>query len=99
MDEQGALFVENLYIDGFPYLDALVGGWFHQDFDLAGGTLEEVVAESRPEKVSLCFECRVVRDPGHVIQGPIHMCCPGRWRSSAKHSAKWQIRCGALTGK
>ena len=26
------------------HLDALVGGWFHQDFDLAGGTLEEVVA-------------------------------------------------------
>ena len=36
--------MDNLYIDSFPYLDALVGGWFHQDFDLAGGTLEEVVA-------------------------------------------------------
>ena len=36
--------MESLYIDSFPYLDALVGGWFHQDFDLAGGTLEEVVA-------------------------------------------------------
>lgn len=36
--------MDNLYIDSFPYLDALVGGWFHQDVDLAGGTLEEVVA-------------------------------------------------------
>jgi hypothetical protein len=31
--------VDNQYIDSFPCLDALVGGWFHQDFDLAGGTL------------------------------------------------------------
>jgi CdiI immunity protein len=36
--------VENPYIESFPYLDALVGGWFHQDFDLEGDTLEEVVA-------------------------------------------------------
>jgi hypothetical protein len=27
-----------------PFLDALIGGWFHQDFDLAGDTLEEVIA-------------------------------------------------------
>jgi hypothetical protein len=34
----------NQYLDAYPYLDALVGGWFHQDFDLDGGSLEEVIA-------------------------------------------------------
>ena len=33
----------------FPYLDALIGGWFHQDFDIAGDTLEAVIAAFRKE--------------------------------------------------
>lgn len=33
--------------DKYPYLDALVGGWFHQDFDIDGNTLEEVLASYR----------------------------------------------------
>jgi hypothetical protein len=33
--------------DTYPYLDALVGGWFHQDFDIDGNTLEEVLASYR----------------------------------------------------
>src|SRR5436309_645897 len=31
------------YVDAYPYLDALVGGWFHQDFDLDGDTLEDLI--------------------------------------------------------
>ena len=27
----------------YPYLDTLIGGWLHQDFDSAGDMLEEVV--------------------------------------------------------
>jgi CdiI immunity protein len=29
----------------YPHLASFLGGWFHQDFDLVGSTLEEVVAE------------------------------------------------------
>jgi hypothetical protein len=32
------------YLEAYPYLDALVGGWFHQDFDIDGGSLEDVIA-------------------------------------------------------
>jgi hypothetical protein len=28
---------------GFPMLADLMGGWFHQDFDIEGGTLAEVM--------------------------------------------------------
>jgi hypothetical protein len=28
----------------YPYLHAFIGGWFHQDYDLDGETLEEIVA-------------------------------------------------------
>jgi hypothetical protein len=28
---------------GFPTLAGLMGGWFHQDFDIEGGTLTEVM--------------------------------------------------------
>jgi hypothetical protein len=28
----------------YPFLDALIGGWFHQDFDIEGDTLEAVIA-------------------------------------------------------
>jgi len=27
----------------YPYLNAFIGGWFHQDYDLDGETLEEIV--------------------------------------------------------
>ena len=27
----------------YPYLNAFIGGWFHQDFDIDGDTLEEIV--------------------------------------------------------
>jgi hypothetical protein len=27
----------------FPRLDNLMGGWFHQDFDIEGNTLEEII--------------------------------------------------------
>lgn len=33
----------------FPDLAAFMGGWFHQDFDIHGGTLEEVVAAFKAE--------------------------------------------------
>ena len=29
----------------YPHLASFLGGWFNQDFDLFGSTLEEVVAE------------------------------------------------------
>jgi hypothetical protein len=31
----------------YPELETLMGGWFHQDFDLNGETLEEVIAAYR----------------------------------------------------
>jgi hypothetical protein len=31
----------------YPELETLIGGWFHQDFDINGNTLEEVVAAYR----------------------------------------------------
>jgi len=33
----------------FPELAAFIGGWFHQDFDLHGDSLEAVVAAFRSE--------------------------------------------------
>lgn len=35
------------HLDSYPYLDSLVGGWFHQDFDIDGSTLEDVLASYR----------------------------------------------------
>jgi hypothetical protein len=31
----------------YPELETLIGGWFHQDFDLNGNTLEEVIGAYR----------------------------------------------------
>ena len=31
----------------YPFLDALIGGWFHQDFDIAGDTLAVAIASFR----------------------------------------------------
>jgi hypothetical protein len=31
----------------FPYLASLIGGYFHQDFDLNGNTLEEIIETSK----------------------------------------------------
>ena len=31
----------------YEYLDSLIGGWFHQDFDINGSTLEEIMASYR----------------------------------------------------
>lgn len=42
------------YSDQYPYLDHLLGGYFHQDFDLVGDVpevLAEFVAVQRPEVV------------------------------------------------
>ena len=33
----------------FPHLASFMGGYFHQDFDINGNTLEAVVATSRAE--------------------------------------------------
>ena len=33
----------------FPELAAFMGGWFHQDFDIHGDSLEEVVAAFKTE--------------------------------------------------
>jgi hypothetical protein len=33
----------HVYFDSYPYLDSLIGGWFHQDLDLEGDTLEEIL--------------------------------------------------------
>ena len=33
--------------DPYPFLRQLIGGWFHQDFDLGGGSLEEILASYR----------------------------------------------------
>src|SRR5215475_14377033 len=29
----------------YPFLRQLLGGWFHQDFDIDGETLEEIIAK------------------------------------------------------
>ena|ERR1700690_2181899 len=31
----------------YSFLDSLIGGWFHQDFDVNGDTLEEILASYR----------------------------------------------------
>ncbi len=31
----------------YPEIEHLMGGWFHQDFDVVGSTLEAVIAEYR----------------------------------------------------
>jgi hypothetical protein len=35
--------------DEYPDLDGLLGGYFHQDFDLAGSNLQEIIATYRAE--------------------------------------------------
>jgi hypothetical protein len=35
------------YVTSYPYLGHLLGGWFHQDFDLVGDSLEEIVGDFR----------------------------------------------------
>lgn len=35
--------------ESFPDLHAFLGGWFHQDFDIHGDSLEEVVAAFKAE--------------------------------------------------
>lgn len=38
------------YIEQYPYLFNLIGGWFHQDFSLEGNnTFEEIIAAFRNE--------------------------------------------------
>ncbi len=33
------------YLKGpYPHLDQLIGGWFHQDFDIEGETLEQIIS-------------------------------------------------------
>lgn len=52
------------YFESYPHLDALVGGWFHQDFDVDGGTLEEVMASYRgraPEDERLGAQADIMR--------------------------------------
>jgi hypothetical protein len=36
-----------LLMSDYPQLETLVGGWFHQDFDINGDTLEEIIAAYR----------------------------------------------------
>ncbi|HEX3435661.1 MAG TPA: contact-dependent growth inhibition system immunity protein [Pseudacidobacterium sp.] len=36
-----------LYTDNYPYLDNLLGCYFHQDFDIEGDTIEEIIAAYR----------------------------------------------------
>jgi len=31
--------------ESYPFLRQLLGGWFHQDFDIDGDTLEEILAK------------------------------------------------------
>lgn len=37
---------------GFPYLNYLLGAYFHQDFDINGSTLEEIIAASKKDFVA-----------------------------------------------
>ena len=30
--------------ESYPQLDSLIGGWFHQDFDIVGNAIEEIIA-------------------------------------------------------
>ena len=43
----------------YPHLRAFLGAWFHQDFDLDGETLEDIVARYR--EVSPRFEIDATR--------------------------------------
>jgi hypothetical protein len=38
--------MSHLYLqEPYPFLRQLLGGWFHQDFDVDGDTLEEILAK------------------------------------------------------
>ncbi len=39
----------DIYDDKYPNLASLLGGYFHQDFDIHGDTLEEIVGLYRKE--------------------------------------------------
>jgi CdiI immunity protein len=45
---KGSYFGEHEY----PFLDALIGGWFHADWDIEGDTLEAVIASYKKVYVS-----------------------------------------------
>lgn len=37
---------------GFPYLNYLLGAYFHQDFEINGNTLEEIIATCKKDFVA-----------------------------------------------
>ena len=45
--------------ESYPYLSQLLGSWFHQDFDIDGETLEEILA--RYKAVSSVAETRATK--------------------------------------
>jgi hypothetical protein len=56
----------------YPQLETLIGGWFHQDFDINGDTLDEIIAAYRgvtpvDQQRSLAIEIeRFLNEPGDV---------------------------------
>jgi hypothetical protein len=56
----------------YPQLEILMGGWFHQDFDINGDTLDEIIAAYRgvtpfDQQRSLATEIeRFLNEPGDV---------------------------------
>lgn len=52
----------------FAALESLIGGWFHQDFDLEGDTLEEIVGKYR-QVTPLPEQLDVVADIQRFLAG------------------------------
>jgi contact-dependent growth inhibition (CDI) system CdiI-like immunity protein len=91
----------------YPFPDALIGGWFHQDFDIAGNTLEEVItsykkvdapedlADARAEIERLLGRC----DDQELTREVIRLFEPGvdpeAWGMSTR---QWLMRIHALLG-
>src|SRR5580704_484929 len=73
--EKGTVVISGFYGDlltntinehEYPHLAQLIGGWFHQDFDIEGGTLEAMIAAFK--KVTTPADCAETRaDIGRLL--------------------------------
>lgn len=62
----GDLLTNTINEHEYPHLAQLIGGWFHQDFDIEGGTLEAMIAAFK--KVTTPADCAETRaDIGRLL--------------------------------
>jgi hypothetical protein len=69
---RGSSLCRRSSMSDYPQLETLMGGWFHQDFDINGDTLDEIIAAYRgvtpvDQQRSLATEIeRFLNEPGDV---------------------------------